>query len=127
MGLQVVCMQGSTQTDDCTDAFKFTDLTAGDTVEVTVEACNGDLKENQTWDETLEFVGKQNLKAQSRKESYEFRGKEGRKVYLRFSAEHKNNFGFTMSQRDKSKIEFSAMRQDPIRDDRDWHVVGISN
>jgi len=109
-----------------TEAFQFDSLTEGQKIGVEVSATGGGLMEDDTWIDTLEFVGKQNLSAQSRKESYEFkRVEDGGKVFLRFSAEHKNNFGFTMSQRDTSHVDYDAMWQDPIRDDREWTVENI--
>jgi len=119
-------MEEITDAHDSTEAFNFEALNEGDTVQVTVEARNGDLKDDETWTETVEFVEKQDLAAQSRKESFKFKDADGRSVYLRFSAKHKNNFGFTMSQEDKSTVDFDAMRQDPITDDREWFVVSIS-
>jgi hypothetical protein len=113
----------NTQTDD----FDFETLTNGDEVTVEVTATGGDLKDDEMWTDTLEYVGEQSLKAQSRKISHEFvHAETGKTVYLRFSAEHKNNFGFVMSERDQSEVRYDAMWQDPIADDREWFVTTIS-
>ncbi len=114
--------------DDMTDTedFDFTALEEGDTVEVKVEARDGDMKEDEIWTETIEFVKKQNLKAQSRTESYEFgRTEDGRTCYLRFSAHHSNNLGFVKSKHDQSEVDFDAMWQDIFTDDRDWYAAGL--
>ena len=109
-----------------TEGFDFESLTTGDRVAVTVEAINGELMDDETWTDELEFVEEQNLSAQSRKESFTFKHVEnGQSVYIRYSAKHKNNFGFVKSREDKSDVDYDAMWQDIITDDRDWKVKGI--
>jgi len=121
------CRRTMKATNDTTEEFEFSSLNAGQTVTVTVEATNGELKDDETWTDTLEYVEEQELMAQSRKVSHKFKHTEtGKVAYLRFSADHKNNFGFVFSQRDQSEIDYDAMWQDPIRDDREWSVLNIT-
>jgi len=111
--------------DEDTEGFDFESLTAGDRVSVTVEAINGELMKDETWTDELKFVEEQNLSAQSRKESFTFKHvNNGQSVHIRYSAKHKNNFGFVKSQEDKSDVDYVAMWQD-IMDDREWKVKGI--
>jgi len=120
-----ILLSRAEQENNDTEDFDFEALEEGDTVEVTVEARNGELMEDEVWTDELEFTGKQNLSAQSRCESWGFKHTEkDRTTYIRYSALHKNNFGFIMSREDKSDVDYDAMWQD-IMDDRDWKVKGI--
>ena len=120
-----ICRTTMTQNDTTTETFDFESLTAGDHVRVTVEASNGDLMQDEKWVDEIEFVGQQNLSAQSRSMSWEFRHPENGQVYIRHTKQHENNFGFIKTREDKSDVDYDAMWQDVISDDREWKVISI--
>lgn len=120
-------MSPAAETDELADAV-FHGLEPGDRVAIDVLPHDGDLQPDERERYEMEFVGRQSLKAQSRKRSWELRRVDDPSgnptAYVRTRKRHENNFGFVLTD-EGDEMEFDAMWTDPFRDDRVRTVVDV--